>query len=296
MDGNARLIGYLQRWAGLFLTGSPNTHELLIAHGSGANSKSVIFDTFCGLLGPLAGVAPESLLIARHGQTEHPTEIADLCGKRLVVASETESGATLRLQLIKRLTGDAMIKSRFMRQNFFQFRRTHKLVLITNSKPRLTENTEAVWRRLRLLPFNVVIPPDERDPNLLDKLKAEWSGILNWCVRGCLEQQRQGMNPPEEVLVATNDYRDEADELAEFIASRCITGNDMFRVSRADLNGAYVAWAKATGERHPLDRNALYEAIRRREGVIEAAWKGGGQAVRGFTGIGLAAPNSEDQQ
>ena len=294
MDKNPRLIGYLRRWCGLFLTGCPNTHELLIAHGSGANGKSVIFDTLCGLLESLAGVAPDSLLIARHGQSEHPTEIADLFGKRLVVASETESGATLRLQLIKRLTGDSTIKARFMRQDFFEFRRTHKLVLITNNRPRLSENTEAVWRRLRLLPFNVVIPPGERDPNLLDKLKAERAGILAWCVRGCLEQQRDGMNPPDEVLVATNQYRADADELAEFIAAKCVTGDpETFKASRADLHGAYVAWAKQMNERHPLERNELYEAIRRREGITEAVWKADGQAVRGFRGVAIVNSASE---
>lgn len=292
MGGNPALISYFQRWSGLFLTGSPNTHELLIAHGTGANGKSVIFDTLCGLLESLAGVAPESLLIARHGQSEHPTEIADLLGKRLVVASETESGATLRLQLIKRLTGDATIKARFMRQDFFSFRRTHKLVLITNNRPRLSENTEAVWRRLRLLPFNVVIPPAERDPNLLDKLKAERAGILAWCVRGCLEQQREGMNPPDEVLVATNEYREDADELAEFITECCIVGDtEVFRVGRTDLYAAYVSWARRGNDRDAMDRNKLYEAIRHREGIVEHTWKASGRTQRGFTGIGLVAPS-----
>jgi putative DNA primase/helicase len=294
MDGNEDLIAYLQRWCGLFLTGAPNVHELLICYGSGANGKSLIFDFLCWLLESLAGVAPESLLIARHGQSEHPTEIADLLGKRLVVASETESGATLRLQLIKRLTGDATIKARFMRQDFFEFRRTHKLVLITNNKPRLSENTEAVWRRLRLLPFNVVIPPAERDPHLLEKLKTEAAGILAWCVRGCLEQQRTGMNPPQAVLVATDEYRSEADDLADFLQAKCMIGDPgVFRVSRADLYSAYIAWAKASNERHPLERNAFYEAIRRREGINDVMFKAGGNPVRGFKGIGLASGHEE---
>lgn len=296
MGGNLSLIQYLRRWCGLFLSGCPNVHELLIAHGVGANGKSVIFDTLIALLGTYATVAPESLLIARHGQCEHPTEIAGLVGKRLVVASETESGATLRLQLVKRLTGDLIIKARFMRQDFFEFRRTHKLVLITNNKPRLTENTEAVWRRLRLLPFNVVIPPDERDPNLLEKLRGEFPGILRWCVRGFRDWQKNGMNPPAEVLIATDEYRQEADEVGEFVAARCIEGEaETFRVGRTELHAAYLTWAKANNIRHPLERTELYEAIRRRDGVIDGQWKIAGSKVpvRGFKGIGLCSSEGE---
>jgi len=285
--GKPELIGYLQRWAALFLTGCPNIHELLIAYGVGANGKSVIFDTLTALLEGYAGVAPESLLIANQ-HAQHPTEIADLLGKRLVIASETESGANLRLQLVKRLTGDATIKARFMRQDFFEFRRTHKLVLITNNRPRLTENTEAVWRRLRILPFNVVIPPAERDPLLLDKLRAEFPGILAWCVRGCRDWQRNGMKPPADVLIATEEYRDDADDLAEFIESCCIVGDaETFRVMRAELFTEYVAWSRNGGDRHTLDRNAFYEAVRRREGIVEDRWKSAGRAVRGFRGIGV---------
>jgi putative DNA primase/helicase len=184
-----------------------------------------------------------------------------------------------------------------MRCDFFEFHRTHKLVLITNNRPRLSESTEAVWRRLRLLPFDVVIPPQERDLNLLEKLKKEYPGILAWCVAGCIDQLRNGMNPPNEVLVATEEYRNEADELADFINSRCIEGDpEVFRVSRADLHQAYVGWAKQTNERHPLDRHALYEAIRRRNGIDERPWKVKDVAVRGFRGIALVAPEAPNTE
>jgi putative DNA primase/helicase len=288
MNNNPELIAYLQRACGVALTGTAGVHELLIFHGVGANGKSVIIDTIIGLLGPYAGIAPESLLTASTHGNQHPTEIADLQGKRLIVASETESGATMRLQLVKRLTGDATLKGRFMRQDFFEFRRTFKLWLQTNNKPRLSEDSEAVWRRLRLLPFAVVIPEAERDPNLIEKLKAEHAGILAWCVRGCLDWQNGGMRPPPEVLAATSDYRADADELAEFVSSRCIVGvADTFRATRADLFAAYTAWAKATNERRPMERGVFYEAIRRRDGISDADWKSAGVKVRGFKGIAV---------
>lgn len=288
MNGNEKMIAYLQRIFGLCLTGAANIHELFICYGSGANGKSVFCDTMLGLLGSFAGVAPDSLLVARNGQTEHPTELAFLKGKRVVVASETESGATLRLQLVKRLTGDSIICARFMRQDYFEFRRTHKMLLVTNNRPRITEDTDAVWRRLRIIPFTVVIPPEERDTNLIDRLKSEYPGILAWAVRGCIDWQRNGMQPPAEVLIATDDYRAEADDLADFFTDRCIVGANTFRVSRSELFTSYTSWAKASNERRPLDRPVFYEAVRRRVGVTEDRWKVDGVAVRGFRGIALA--------
>jgi putative DNA primase/helicase len=290
MDGKAHMIDYLNRLAGLCLTGDATVQELFIPYGAGANGKSLFFDTLIGLLGPYADVAPDSLLMVRHSGNEHPTEIADLLGKRLVVASETESGSMLRLQLVKRLTGDKKLKGRFMRCDYISFPRTHKLILITNSRPRLPESTEAVWRRLRVIPFSVVIPAAERDEHLLQKLEEEFAGILAWAVRGCLAWQRDGMKPPTEVQLATADYREEADELADFLAARCIIGDaDTFRATRGDLFAEYLAHAKAAGEQHPLGRTQFYDAIRRRDGITEDEWKNTkDQKVRGFKGIGIS--------
>jgi phage/plasmid-associated DNA primase len=95
-------------------------------------------------------------------------------------------------------------------------------------------------------------------------------------------------------LTATEAYRAEADELADFIAARCVVGDpSVFRVSRADLAAAYVAWAREASERNALERNALYEAIRRRDGIVEDKWKVSGTTVRGFKGIALVATDIE---
>ncbi len=288
MDSNADLIGYLQRLAGLLLTGDITVQELFIFHGGGANGKSVFIDTLGAMLGDYAGVAPDGFLTIR-SHDEHPTEIADLCGKRLVVASETEEGSRLRTQLVKRLTGDARLKARFMRQDYFEFDRTHKLVLVTNNKPRINESTNAIWRRIRLIPFTVTIPPEEQDPHLLERLKAEWPGILSWAVRGCLEWQREGMNPPGEVLIASEEYRAESDPLADFITDFCIRGTAEVRVVRGDLFASYQSWCVQVGEKHGMDQKAFYERIRRVAGVDDCRWKRGGVVVRGFSGIGMAA-------
>ena len=151
MAGDDTMIDYLQRLAGSCLSGRSDRQEIYIPFGPGANGKSVFFDTLLSVLEGYASTAPESLLTSR-GTSDHPTAVARLCSKRMVVASETGAGATLRVQQMKRLTGDRTITGRFMRQDYFEFRRTFKLILITNNRPHIAENTDAVWRRMRLIP------------------------------------------------------------------------------------------------------------------------------------------------
>jgi putative DNA primase/helicase len=218
---------------------------------------------------------------------EHPTEIADLCGKRLVVASETDEGRRLRVQLIKRLTGNSALKARFMRGDYFQFARTHKLILATNNRPVIKETTLALWRRIRLVPFSVTIPPEQQDRHLTEKLAKERPGILNWAIRGCMAWQRDGLDPPTEVVAATAAYQAEQDPLAEFLDTCTVFATDAF-VPRADLFACYAGWADRAKDHHPLDRTSFFERIRRRPGVDDGRRRIDGQVTRLFTGIGLA--------
>lgn len=289
MGGNAEMVSYLARVLGRCLSGDVSEQELYFFLGEGANGKSVLVDTVLGVLGDYAGTAPDSLLTVRTHE-EHPTEIADLCGKRLVVASETEEGARLKVQLVKRLTGDGRLKARFMRQDFFEFDRTHKLVIVSNNRPLIRETKHAIWRRIRLVPFDVIIPENERDPHLTQKLKAEWPGILAWLVEGYRDWRQGGMRTPEQVLVATQAYQDEQDPLGDYLNDRCILGTSSVRVSRNDLYGDYQSWCQQVGEKQPLARPALFDHVRAKKGVTEDKWRITGVAapVRGFRGIGLA--------
>jgi len=285
MDGRAELIAYLQRLAGLCLTGVNTVQELFILWGEGGNGKSTFVDTLAGILGDYATEAPESLMIEK-GHTEHPTELAGLMGSRVVLSSENEEGAKLKLQRIKRLTGDNFVTARLMRCDYVKFRREFKLIMCTNNRPKIDEDTEAAWRRIRLIPFNVVIPAGERDTTLGEKLKAEWPGILAWAVRGCLDWQATGMNPPVEVMAATSDYRAESDPLADFIADRLILGQE-FRATRPDLWAEFQSFHAATKEKLSLDRAGLFDRIRRVANVTESAWRVDGKIARGFEGIGV---------
>lgn len=230
-------------------------------------------------MGDYACDAPPSLLV-KSSRDEHPTEFADLVGRRLVVASETEDGAALRMQFVKRATGDMTLKGRRMRQDFFEFRRTHKTVLVTNNRPRVKEDSEAVWRRLQLVPFDVVIPSEQRDPDLLEKLRAERPGILAWLVRGCIECQRDGLRTPEAVESATAGYRDEEDSIGRFLDERCVVDSSCTApesrtfVEWRHLLLAYQAWCESSGEcaltgralGHALDKRGLLSATRKVDG------------------------------
>jgi putative DNA primase/helicase len=191
----------------------------------------------------------------------HPTEKADLFGKRLVVGIETEEGRRLAESLVKDLTGGDRLRARRMREDFWEFAPTHKVVLCTNHKPTITGDDHAIWRRIRLIPFTVPfwnpdVPgaaysgrPEElrQDKGLREKLDAELPGILAWCLRGCLEwqanKQTNGLQTPVEVMAATREYRDEQDVIGQFIAECCQVGSKDYRGKASDLYAAFQIWA-----------------------------------------------------
>lgn len=245
-NNDRELIQYVQRCLGMALTADISEQTLQIWHGVGQNGKNTTLDTIREILGPYASDAPPHLLTMRKTD-EHPTEIADLFGKRLVIGSETEEGARLRIQLVKRLTGDAYLKGRYMKKDYFEFRRTFKLILITNNKPRVTEDTKAVWRRIKLVPFDVIIPDDQRDLKLGAKLRDELPGILAWMVRGCLDWQTLGLPEPHAVARATEGYRQESDPLRDFLIEYCVVTTNAWVESKR-LFDAYKSFGAGRGE------------------------------------------------
>ena len=174
-----------------------------------------------------------------------------------------------------------------MRQDYFEFTRTHKTWMATNHKPRVNDFSQALWRRLKLIPFEVTIPEAEQDQDLLDKLRADWPGIRAWAVKGCLVWQSEGLPKPSEIVEATEAYRLEQDVLGPFIEECCEVG-DGLEVSRKDMYEAYREWTQKTHERYALDRNGLYERLRAKgleEGQLGTTRK------RGFRGIAIVEAN-----
>jgi putative DNA primase/helicase len=258
-DGNIELRSFLQRYIGYSCTGLTTEHVFVFAYGTGANGKSTFINTIAKIFGDYATVADMSTFIASRNE-RHPTDLAKLVGARLVVAQETQKGRRWDETKIKVLTGGDKITARFMRQDFFDFVPTFKLFICGNHKPRLTSVDEAIRRRLLLVPFTVQIPPAERDPQLMQKLEAEWPAILRWCIEGCLEWQRIGLEPPPIVRDATEAYFAGQDTLQQWLDD-CTDDGGEFAFSRTtELFASWKNWCESRNSK-PGSAQALSEAL-----------------------------------
>jgi P4 family phage/plasmid primase-like protien len=243
---------FVQRSVGYSATGETSEQVMFINHGGGANGKSTSQEAVSAALGDYAMRTPtETLLAKRVGGV--PNDVARLKGARFVAASETEEGRRLAESLVKDLTGQDTISARFMRAEWFDFKPTHKLWLSTNHKPEIRGTDNAIWRRIRLIPWSVTIPPAERDLKLSEKLCAELPGILAWIVQGCLAWRRDGLRAPDEVRQATSEYRAEMDLLAGFFEDCCVVHRNA-EVGATDLYNTYKSWAETSGERIETQR------------------------------------------
>jgi len=219
------LAAFIQRVAGYALTGTTREHALFFFYGTGGNGKGVLLNTLTGALGDYVKVAGMATFVDSHSD-QHPTDLAALQGARLVVAQETEEGRRWAESRIKAMTGGDPITARFMRQDFFTYSPKFKLLIAGNHKPRLRSVDEAIRRRLHLVPFTVTIPPERRDLELTEKLKAEWPGILQWAVDGCRAYLSQGLAPPAAVRDATTDYFGAQDLFGEWVEDCCEQGDE----------------------------------------------------------------------
>jgi putative DNA primase/helicase len=232
------LIGFIQRLFGLALTGDVSDQILPIFYGEGGNGKSTILNVLLEIMGPdYAIVAPPGLLFAKANES-HPTDKASLFGMRLVVDLESAEGARLNEALVKQLTGSDRISARRMREDFWTFLPTHKLILCTNNQPAVGETKSAIWRRLKLVPFTVEIPEKEQRPELPRLLRDELPGILAWCVRGCVERLKGGLQTPKIIQDATLEYRAEEDVIGQFVSDQCVIGPN-YRVKASKLYHAF---------------------------------------------------------
>ncbi len=242
---------FFKRLCGYALTGDTSEHVLPILYGTGANGKSTVLNALLAVVGDYGMQAAPDLLIAKKGS--HPTELADLFGMRLVASIEVEEGRRLAESLVKQLTGGDRVKARRMRQDFWEFESTHTVFMAVNHKPEVRGVDNAIWRRLRLIPFIETIPPAEQDKKLPEKLRGEHPGILTWAVQGCREWQGEGLQAPDEVRKATGEYRSEMDVIGAFLKDCCETGSGL-RVGVTELYKEYEQWCEAGGERSETRR------------------------------------------
>jgi putative DNA primase/helicase len=178
---------------------------------------------------------------------QHPTDMAGLCGARLVTSTEVQTGKTWNEVKIKALTGGDKIRARYMRQDFFTYMPQFTLIIAGNNKPALQSIDVAMRRRMHLIPFLVTIPNEERDPRLAEKLKAEWPGILWWMIQGSVEWHKDGLKPPQSVVDATDEYFKSEDAIGAWLEEKTSRNKLAFETTTA-LYQSWSDYAKSVGE------------------------------------------------
>jgi putative DNA primase/helicase len=231
---------YVQRCAGYSATGSQREKLLVVLHGDGDNGKTTFVNAVQGTLGrDYTQASSNEILIGQSKDARAPNpDIARLQGTRFAFVTETDDTARLNEARVKRLTGNDSITARYLHENTIEFVPTHTIWLSTNYKPEIRGQDHAIWRRVRLVPFNETIPESEQDKQLSEKLKQEAPGILAWIVRGCLEYRQNGLQEPEQIQEATAEYRKEMDSVEPFIESCCTKDAE----ASSQFNALYSAY------------------------------------------------------
>jgi P4 family phage/plasmid primase-like protien len=244
MVGRKNLTSFIQRAVGASLTGVTSDKAMFILFGPGGdNGKSTMVEVIEMLLGSYARRTPvDTFLKKREGGI--PNDVARLRGARFVWAAESERGARLAESMIKEMTGGDRMTARFLHREFFEFMPSFKIWLATNHKPNV-RGDQAIWRRLKLIPFDYSIPKDKQKKRheVMAMFEAELPGILNWALVGCLEWQRNGLGVPEEVVAATREYEAEQDTFAMFLEERCVRTPNT-RALSTELYREYKGWAE----------------------------------------------------
>lgn len=270
---------FLGRLFGHALLGKVVEHVLAILYGTGANGKTTLVEAVTNVFGDYARPVDPGLLIARDSES-HPTGVAGLFGLRLAITHETDAGRRLAEGTVKRLTGGDKITARYMRQDFFDFTPSHSILLHTNHKPAVAGTDEGIWRRLRFVPFPVVIPEVEWDGKLADRLAAEADGILAWIAAGYRSWQDRGLAEPEAVTIATAAFRGESDALGVFLTERCrLDAGPHATVQSRTLFDAWKDWAKRenidAGTQTAFSRDLTDRGYdKRKDGLGRMVWTG----------------------
>ena len=244
--GNEELIRYLQRAIGYSLTGLTTEHCMFMLWGTGRNGKSTFLEVIHHLMGEYAKAAHMNTFMVQQNEGI-PNDLAALSSARFVSATESDEGKRLAESKIKQITGGDTITARFLHKEFFEFKPQFKIWLGTNHRPTIYGTDEGIWRRIRLIPFEVYIPDGKVDEKLTQKLISEASGILNWALQGLEEYRLHGMMEPDIVRATTDEYRAQQDWMTRFLEEDT-EPSLMDDVPARKLYEKYVDWCQKTGE------------------------------------------------
>ncbi|GGR46276.1 DNA primase family protein [Streptomyces netropsis] len=283
------MIRFLQVLLGYSVTGDVGGQVMPFLFGAGKNGKSVLLDVLMKLLGDYADAAPPGFLMARPYEG-HPTDLAELHGRRVIVCSEVKPGDKFDEARVKLLTGGDRIKARRMRQDFFSFEPTHKLWLLGNHRPEVGTGGFAFWRRMRLIPFERVVSDDRKIDNLADMLVTEEGpGILNWLIEGARRYLAgdKDLTGPQRVRIATTAYAETEDHTGRFFDECCTLETDQ-RAEQASLYAAYKAWCQNEGAT-AISSRAFAQRARELAGLASPKEMILSNSRKYYPGIGLLA-------
>ena len=256
--GDQEIIAYMQRALGYSITADTREQKLFICWGKGANGKTTLFETVRAVVGTdYARTIPTRVLL--HDPHAHDAETTKvvLYGLRLALFSETAEGGRLNEALVKLVTGGDTISARYLYHHPFNFTPVAKLWLFTNHKPRITDDSFAMWRRVVLVPFRAVFTTDQtidpevrRDPvqNMKELLLQEREAILAELVRGAVKWYSAGIHEPETVRAAVEEYRRESDPVREWMEAETEQDSEA-KTPVAELYESFQQWCEANGEK-----------------------------------------------
>jgi len=262
--GNKKLINYMQRAVGYSITGSVSEQCLFICWGEdGNNGKSTILEMILKIIGSYGQMSDADIFVTKDKNNLVNSSLAQLPGTRFVTINEADEGQKFNEALIKQITGGDSLQACKKFKEPFYYTPQFKLWLRTNEKPIVRGISTAIWRRLKLIPFETPIPADKRlNRDLVDKkLMEEAEGILNWAVKGAVQWFKHGLQDPAEVTAATNDYRSEMDIVAQFL-EECTVQDPEYAVERHVLYKAYVGWSKENGQRFIMSSDGFGKRVR----------------------------------
>lgn len=255
---------FLRRSVGYSLTGSAKEQKLFYLYGSGANGKSVFLETCRYIIGGywVKAKADSFMRQQNNNASGAQPDIVALIGKRFVTTSEVSQSQRLNEALVKDITGGDTFAVRDLYRGMVNFTPQCKMWFFGNHKPKVDANDSGIWRRFLLVNFGVVIPVEDRDPDLLDKLHAEVSGILNWALEGCKEWRKSGLMTPDEINNDTTIYRQQEDVIGRFVEDACIFAATN-SVTSTQIYDSFLHWCKKNGEHAPSQRKFSDDLVNR---------------------------------
>lgn len=259
--GDAELIEYVQKVIGLAAIGKVYEEFIIIAYGDGANGKSTFWNTVARVLGTYAGKISSDILTMGNKVNAQP-EMAELKGKRLIIASEMQEGVRLNTAMVKQLCSTDEIQACKKYKDPFHFVPSHQVVLYTNHLPKVGANDDGIWRRLKVIPFNAKIKGNSDIKNYADYLYEKAApAIIKWIIEGAekVSQSDHKVDDPKCVSDAVAAYREDNDWLGHFI-SECCDLDDAYEEKSGELYQQYRAYCIQNGE-YTRSTTDFYAAI-----------------------------------